>query len=448
MEPSVARVPEETQTSPDKSSVREQAKPRSAKRTSLISVVGLGYVGLPTALALRRAGRAVLGIDVSKRRLTDIRKGLCDLTAADQERLADALGNEERFQLTNDCSRLAEAAAVLICVPTPIDAHHVPDLGALRSACETVCRYAKRGQTIILTSTSYVGTTRDLLISPLRERGFAIGRDICIACSPERIDPANSAYPQEVVPRVVGATSPRCARSASAIVAAVAPAVHVVSSPEAAEMTKLYENVFRAVNVALANEMAEAAQVLQLSAAEIVDAAATKPYGFMPFQPGPGVGGHCIPCDPHYLLWQLRAQHQSMPLVERAMAGIAERPTRVAQRAGEVLSRESGRGLCGARVLLLGVAYKPGVADVRESSALALIELLQHRGARVEYHDPLVPVIERAGETLISVAKPDASLYDLVIAHTLQPGVDYSFLDGAWPVLDCTYRLPGRTVSL
>jgi UDP-N-acetyl-D-glucosamine dehydrogenase len=448
MEPSVTRVPGETRSSPENNGVPEQGNARTATRTSLIAVVGLGYVGLPTALALRRAGRAVLGVDISERRLAEIRKHLCDLTAADQERLSDALADKERFQITGECSRLAEADSVLICVPTPIDAHHVPDLSALQSACETVCRYARPGQTIILTSTSYVGTTHDLLIAPLRERGFAIGRDVCVACSPERIDPANSAYPQEVVPRVVGATSPRCARSASEIVAAVAPAVHIVSSPEAAEMTKLYENVFRAVNVALANEMAEAAHVLQLSAAEIVDAAATKPYGFMPFQPGPGVGGHCIPCDPHYLLWQLRAQHQSMPLVERAMAGIAARPMRVTERATEVISRESGRGLCGARILLLGVAYKPGVADVRESSALALIELLHNRGAQVEYHDPLVPVVERAGETLISVANPDASAYDLVIAHTLQPGVDYGFLDGAWPILDCTYRLPGRTVSL
>jgi nucleotide sugar dehydrogenase len=408
----------------------------------------MGYVGLPTALALRRAGLAVLGIDVSERRLSDIRRRLCDLTAADHGRLRDALADDERFRLTSDCSRLSEADAVLICVPTPIDAHHVPDLTALRSACETVCRHARTGQTIILTSTSYVGTTRDLLIEPLRERGFVVGRDLCVAYSPERIDPANSAYPQETVPRVVGATSPRCARRARAIVAAVAPVVHEVSSPEAAEMTKLYENVFRAVNVALANELAEAAQALSLSAAEIVDAAATKPYGFMAFQPGPGVGGHCIPCDPHYLLWQLRARHQPMPLIERAMAGIAGRPTHVAERAAEVLSRERGRGLCGARVLLVGVAYKPGVADVRESPALTLIELLQDRGAVVEYHDPLVPVVDRGSDALIAVANPDASAYDLTIAHTLQPGADYSFLESAWPILDCTYRLNGRTVSL
>ncbi|HVD86847.1 MAG TPA: nucleotide sugar dehydrogenase [Solirubrobacterales bacterium] len=413
-------------------------KPASQK----IAVVGLGYVGLPTALALRQAGQAVLGIDVSQKRLAEIRDAQCDLTPADQERLAKALG-EERFELTDECARLAEADAVIICVPTPIDGHQVPDLRALDGACESVCRYARAGQTIILTSTTYVGATRDLLVAPLTGRGLVVGVDICVAFSPERIDPANTSYPQEMVPRVLGASSPRCARKARRIVSAVAPSVHVVSSPEAAEMTKLYENVFRAVNVTLANEMAEAAHVLGLSAPEIVDAAATKPYGFMPFQPGPGVGGHCIPCDPHYLLWQLRPHH-SMPLVERAMTGIAQRPRRVADRAAEVLAEEAGRGLADARVLLVGVAYKPGVADVRESSAVTLIDLLHARGAQVEYHDPLVPVVERGGETLITVPDPDPSEYDLVIAHTLHPEFDYEFLQGESALLDCTYRLPGR----
>lgn len=417
-------------------------------RSPLIAVVGLGYVGLPTALALRQAGRAVLGIDISEQRLTEIRSQQCDLTAADKERLMQALVDDTRFQVTSDCSRLAEAETILICVPTPIDVYHVPDLAALKSSCETVCGYARKGQTIVLTSTSYVGTTRDLLISPLTERGFQVGHDICVAFSPERIDPANTSFPQELVPRVLGATSSHCAEKARSVVAAVAPSVHVVSSPEAAEMTKLYENVFRAVNITLANEMAEAAHALDLSPGEIVDAAATKPYGFMPFQPGPGVGGHCIPCDPHYLLWQLRPHNKRMPLVERAMAGIAQRPLRVAERAAELISQESGRAIHGARILLLGVAYKPGVADVRESPALTLIDSLRDRGAQVEYYDPLVPVIEHRGQTLIAVTDPDVSAYDLVIAHTLQPDADYGFLDEAWPLLDCTYRLPGRKVNL
>ncbi len=415
-------------------------------RSELIGIVGLGYVGLPTALAMHNAGRSVLGIDISQKRLAEIREEVCDLTPADRERLTAALSDEERFDLTGDCSRLAEADALIICVPTPIDTHQVPDLRALKAACETVCRHARAGQTIILTSTTYVGTTRDFLVEPLAERDFVMGGDICVAFSPERIDPANTDFPQETVPRVLGAVTPRCARRAQEVISTVAPSVHLVSSPEAAELTKLYENIFRAVNLTLANEIAEAAGVLGLAAPEIIDAAATKPYGFMPFHPGPGVGGHCIPCDPHYLLWQLRPHH-SMPLVERAMTGIAQRPRRVADRAAEVLAHEAGRGLIDARILLVGVAYKPGVSDVRESSALTLIDLLHDRGARVEYHDPLVPVLEVGSETLISVTDPDPGDYDLVIAHTLHPQFDYGFVNGG-ALLDCTYRLSGRNAHL
>ncbi|MGN6558440.1 MAG: nucleotide sugar dehydrogenase [Solirubrobacterales bacterium] len=425
-----------------------KAQRRPARsRTELVAIVGLGYVGLPTALAMHHAGRPVLGVDISQKRLAEIREEACDLLPSDHERLAAALADENRFDLSDDCGRLAEADAVIVCVPTPIDAHQVPDLRALQAACEAVCRHARAGQTIILTSTTYVGTTRDLLVAPLTKRGFVVGGDICVAFSPERIDPANADFTQDLVPRVLGAASPRCARHAAEVISTIAPSVHVVSSPEAAEMTKLYENVFRAVNLTLANEMAEAARVLRLSPPEILDAAATKPYGFMPFHPGPGVGGHCIPCDPHYLLWQLRPHH-SMPLVERAMSGIAQRPRRVAERAAEVLAQEAGRGLVDARILLVGVAYKPGVADVRESSALALIDLLHERGAQVEFHDPLVPVLERRGESLIAVTEPEPDEYDLLIAHTVHPGFDYGFLDAGRLLLDCTYRLPGRNAHL
>lgn len=415
--------------------------------SKLIGIVGLGYVGLPTALAMHAAGRSVLGIDISQKRLAEIREEVCDLTPADCRRLGTALADEERFEVTGELSRLSEPDALIVCVPTPVDAHQVPDLQALKGACEAVCRHARAGQTIILTSTTYVGATRDLLVRPLAERDFVIGGNIFVAFSPERIDPANTDFPQEVVPRVLGAVTPRCAREAQATIATVAPSVHLVSSPQAAEMTKLYENIFRAVNLTLANEIAEAAGVLGLSAPEIIDAAATKPYGFMPFHPGPGVGGHCIPCDPHYLLWQLRPHH-SMPLVERAMTGIAQRPRRVAERAAEVLAQRAGRGLEDARILLLGVAYKPGVADVRESSALTLIDLLHARGARVEYHDPLVPVLERRGETLISVPDPEPGEYDLMIAHTLHPEHDYGFVEAGGALLDCTYRLSGSNEHL
>jgi UDP-N-acetyl-D-glucosamine dehydrogenase len=426
-----------------------------------VAVVGLGYVGLPTALALHRAGAEVIGVDVSAHRLEAIRNRACDLVPADHERLATALREPKRFRLSAEEAAIGAADAVLVCVPTPVDEHRAPDLTALRAACQAVVRRARAGQTIVLTSTSYVGTTRDLLVEPLTAAGFTVGEDICVAFSPERIDPANTTHPQETVPRVLGAVTPCCADRARNVIEAVAPSVHVVSSPEAAEMTKLYENVFRAVNISLANEMAEAAATLGLSAAEVIDAASTKPYGFMPFQPGPGVGGHCIPCDPHYLLWQLRPHNQAMPLVEGAMAAIAQRPRRVVERAAELLADEVGRGLRGARVLVLGVAYKPGVADVRESPALELLDLLARRGAEVAYHDPLVPVLElgpHAGghgapppgapttAPMITVAEPAAADYDLVIAHTLHPQGDYTFLIDCPAVLDCTYRLAGDKV--
>ncbi len=215
---------------------------------------------------------------------------------------------------------LRSADAVIVCVPTPVDDHRAPDLGALGSACATVVEYAQPGQLLLLTSTTYVGCTHDLLVEPLRRRGLVAGRDIAVAFSPERIDPANERYPADRVPRVVGGATASCAGRASQVVAAVAPDVHVVSSAEAAEMTKLYENTFRAVNIALANELASVSRTLNLDAMEVIAAAATKPYGFFPFYPGPGVGGHCIPCDPHYLLWQLRALHHRAPLVEEAMA--------------------------------------------------------------------------------------------------------------------------------
>jgi UDP-N-acetyl-D-glucosamine dehydrogenase len=413
-----------------------------------VAIVGLGYVGLPTALSLHEAGAAVVGVDTSSARLRSIRRGIVDLTASDHERLGRAVADPDRFSLTRSGDALGAADAVIVCVPTPIDEHHVPDLRALSAATRTVCRHARRGQVIIVTSTAYVGSTRELVAALLRARGLDVGRDICVAFSPERIDPANAAYPQELVPRVIGAVSERCAERAEAVIELVAPTTRV-SSPEAAEMTKLYENVFRAVNISLANELADACRELSLSPREVIGAAATKPFGFMPFRPGPGVGGHCIPCDPHYLIWQLRARQVHMPLVERAMTAIALRPSQVAERAADVISQDHKRGVAGSRILVVGVSYKPGVSDVRESSALVLIAALRRRGAEVFYYDPLVPVVDTPSGPMISVAgPPDCRDYDLVIAHTVHPGFDHGFLADAWPLLDCTYSLEGRRIEL
>ncbi|MEE4543057.1 nucleotide sugar dehydrogenase [Streptomyces sp. V4-01] len=404
-----------------------------------VAVVGLGYVGLPTALALLAAGNEVIGIDTSAHRLDAIRGGDVDLLPSDLTRLAEHTG-DPRFTLTDDASAIGRADTVLVCVPTPVDRHQVPDLTALTAACAAVVAHAVPGQLLMLTSTTYVGTTRDLLVAPLTARGFTVGDDIFVAFSPERIDPGNAHHTQETTPRVVGAAGAEAGRRAAALLIRTAPSIHLLPSPEAAEMTKLWENTFRAVNIALANEFAENCRTLGIDPIPVIEAAATKPYGFMPFYPGPGVGGHCIPCDPHYLLWQLRAERTASPLVEAAMAGIAGRPRQVVRRVRELLG-DRGHAIAGARVLVVGVAYKPGVADLRESPALEIIEELAAEGAEVSFTDPLVPTAVIGGVVRESVTDPHAHAWDLVLVHTVQPTADLGWLASRHDVLDATYRL-------
>lgn len=406
---------------------------------STVAVVGLGYVGLPTALALHRRGIGVVGVDVSATRLMAIRAGDVDLLTEELADLRAALDDPD-FRLTDDGALLAEADAVIVCVPTPVDAHLNPDLRALSAACATVVERARSGQVLILTSTTYVGCTKDLLVAPLAERGLVTGDDVFVAFSPERIDPGIAEHVHTATPRVIGGVTDECLRRAAAVVGLVTGTVHRVSSAEAAEMTKLYENTFRAVTLALANEFAGICRSLAVDAVEVTQAAATKPYGFLALYPGPGVGGHCIPCDPHYLLWQLRRQRTPAPLIERAMTAIAERPHQVVARAVEVMS-DLGRGLGGARVLVVGVSYKPGVQDVRETPALEIIPGLEARGALVRYHDPLVPHIALPdGRLMASDASAPEAEWDLVLLHTVHAGHDYSWIAGCPTVLDATYR--------
>ncbi|WP_225845535.1 nucleotide sugar dehydrogenase [Streptomyces sp. HPF1205] len=403
-----------------------------------VAVVGLGYVGLPSALALHAAGHRVIGVDTDPRRLHDVRAGRVDLPPEQRERLAGALAGRG-VRLTGDPGASAAADAVVICVPTPVDPHRVPDLRALRSACSAAVEHAVPGQLLLLTSTSYVGTTRDLLIEPLARRGLRAGADVLVAFAPERIDPGDPAHAPERTPRVVGGEGPRSTEAAVALLAATAPSIHRAASPEAAEMSKLWENTFRAVNIALANELADTCLEFGLDPGHVLEAAGTKPFGFLPFRPGPGVGGHCIPCDPHYLLWHLRARGAAAPVVESAMTAIAGRPAVAVRRIREALAAR-GTAPAGARVLLLGVAYKPGVADVRESPALEILDRLAALGADVSYSDPLVPALEDAGGPAHRcVPDPRTGTWDLVVLHTRQPGMDLGWLDLAPAVLDLTY---------
>lgn len=406
-----------------------------------VAIVGLGYVGLPTALAVNASGRRVLGLDVSESRLAVIRSQQADLLESDRVRLGSAL-EDPSFMISTDLSLLARAAAVVVCVPTPVDPYLVPDLGILRAACASVVEFAVPGQLLMLTSTTYVGSTRDLLAVPLAAKGLIPGRDVFVAFSPERINPGVDAFSHEDVPRVVGGVTPACGDAAESLLKSSTKLVHVVPSADVAEMTKLVENTFRAVNIALANEFADICHELGMEVMDVIDAASTKPYGFMPFTPGPGVGGHCIPCDPHYLLWQLRKARVTAPVIEHAMAGIAGRPHQVVEKARRILS-DRNHGISGARVLVMGVAYKPDVEDLRESPALEIIAAMIADGADVAYHDPWCPTApDGQGGALVSLEDPAGWDADLVILHTRHSAMGIDWLRDAPAVLDTTYRLP------
>jgi len=405
-----------------------------------VAIVGLGYVGLPTALAYHASGSRVLALDVSPRRLRDIAARSADLIDSDRQRLETALHAPAGFRLTSDTSELGRAAAIVVCVPTPVDHQQVPDLTALRAACATVVAAVRPGQLIMLTSTTYVGCTHDLVEKPLRERGMQIGRDVFVTFSAERIDPGNVGFAQEIVPRVVGGATGQCEEEGARLLARYAARVHRVSSLATAEMTKLLENTFRAVNIALANEFADICGALDVPVTEVIEAASTKPYGFMAFYPGPGVGGHCIPCDPHYLLWQLKALHVDAGVITEAMTRIAARPRRVVDRIRDVLGR-AGKGTLGARVLVVGVTYKPDVADLRESPALEIIDHLIDVGAEVQYVDTHAPHIHLdSGRERDSLPDPAAFHPDIVLVHTRHHDADLGWLDGDAVVVDGTYR--------
>jgi nucleotide sugar dehydrogenase len=425
------------------------APPQERVEQAVAAVVGLGYVGLPTALALRSAGARVIGVDISARRLEEIRDGRAELLDSEQAQLRGYL-QDSRFSLTDRAEALEAADLVLVCVPTPVDGERRPDPGALRAACADVVRHARAGQAIVLTSTSYVGATRELLIEPLQRRGFEVGEDVFVAFAPERIDPGVDEHEQLSTPRVIGAFSESCFRHAAELLRYTCASLHQVSSPEAAEMVKLYENTFRALNIALSFEIAEACRAHLLDPLEVTEAAASKPFGFMAHYPSAGVGGHCIGVDPHYLIHPLRERGRPASVVEEAMRKLAGRPGQIVERAQEMLSDEQ-RELRGSRVLVVGVSYKAAVADCREAPALEIIRELRDRGADVEFHDPLVDSVSIDGELQQGV-DPDPRRdpsgfgpedYDLAIVATVHPGFDYGWLRRVPRVLDCTYRTPG-----
>ena len=380
-----------------------------------IGIVGLGYVGLPLAVAFAEAGHEVIGVDVDRQRVAAVNQGSSHVEDVPSERLR---GIEDRLVATATYGELDRAEAILVCVPTPLSANREPELGPLVDAATALAKVLVREQLVVLESTSYPGTTRERLAPILEESGLAAGRDFHLAYSPERVDPGRTDHTMRSTPKVVGGLTPACAERAEALYRNICDEVVPVSTPEVAELSKLLENIFRSVNIALVNELAVLADRMRIDIWEVIDAAATKPFGFMRFDPGPGMGGHCLPVDPFYLSWRAREYDFVPEFIELAGKMNQAMPYVCVERIVRALN-DAGKSVRGSRIALLGVAYKPGVGDTRESPALKILELLREHGGEVVYHDPHVPDLpqfELVGTDLAG-ALEGADLAVIVTAH-------------------------------
>lgn len=428
--------------------------------SAVVGVVGLGYVGLPLAVEVARSGYRTLGFDVNPQVVEGINAGqshIGDVTAEDVARFrADG-----RLEATTDFARLAECDAVSICVPTPLNKIKDPDLSYVLSAADAIRAALRPGQLIILESTTYPGTTDEVLLPVLQESGLKVGEDFFLCFSPERVDPGNRVWHTKNTPKVLGGVTPACAAAGLALYKRIFDTMVPVKSARAAELVKVYENTFRMINIALANEIAQACDRLGISVWDVIDAAATKPFGFMKFTPGPGLGGHCIPLDPHYLSWKMRTLAFKTRMIELASEINAEMPEYVVQKVADALN-EDAKPVRGSRVLVLGIAYKKDIDDLRESPAIEILQLLQEKGAEVAYHDPHCPVIRDDGHTplaglpLYSQPLDEETLRaaDAVVLVTDHSAVDYQLvLDAAGLVVDTRgalrgYRGAARVVGL
>jgi len=397
-----------------------------------IGIVGLGYVGVPLAVAFAEAGRDVVGVDVDYARVAALSGGHSPIEDVSDERLARAL---DRLRLSTRYADLADAGAILVCVPTPLTRNREPDLGPLLAAARGLAGVIRRDQVVVLESTSFPGTTREHMVPLLEESDLRAGEDFALAYSPERVDPGRTDHTTRTTPKVVGGLTSRCTERAAAIYADVVDEIVPVSTPEVAELSKLLENIFRSVNIALVNELAILADRMGIDIWEVVDAAATKPYGFMRFDPGPGMGGHCLPVDPFYLAWKAREYDLSMEFIELAGKVNQSQPYFCVQKIERALN-ETGKPVKGSRILLVGVSYKAGVGDLRESPALRILELLRERGGEVSYHDPHVPELAEQGLRSAELEEALGGL-DLAVIVTAHPEVDHGrIVEQAPQVLD------------
>lgn len=409
-----------------------------ADRTARVVVIGQGYVGLPLAVEVAKAGLHVTGYEISERKVELINAGRSDIDDVPDATLAP-LVKSGMLKATLDPSVIADADCVAICVPTPLSKTKDPDVSFILSAVEQVEKHLHRDMLIILESTTYPGTTEELIRPKLEASGLKVGEDFFLAFSPERVDPGNPKYGTKNTPRIVGGTTPACTKIAAEFYRTFLDQVVLVSSTQAAEMVKLLENTFRSVNIGLVNEVALMCDRLNLNVWEIIEAAATKPFGFMPFYPGPGLGGHCIPIDPHYLSWKLKSLNYYARFIELAGDINSHMPEYVVDRIARALN-EVSKPIRGANVLALGVAYKRDISDVRESPSLDVIRLLQVRGAKVAYADPHVPSIRMDDTTMQAVSLTDASLRaaDCAVILTDHTSFDYHHICAtAQMVMDC-----------
>jgi UDP-N-acetyl-D-glucosamine dehydrogenase len=396
-----------------------------------VAVIGAGYVGVPHAHVFAEAGKRVLLVDVSEAVVDGLNRGeshIEDVSSETLKRHVDA----GKLAATTDYDALREADAVLIALPTPLSKQREPDLSILRGSVRELASRLRRGHLVVLESTTYPGTTRETVLPILEESGLKVGEDFALAFSPERVDPGNAQWTTRNVSKVVGGITDGCTKRATELYASAVDTVHEVSTPEAAELTKLLENIFRSVNIALVNELAQLCERMGISVWEVVDAAATKPFGFMSFKPGPGLGGHCIPIDPFYLTWKAREYGFYTEFIELAGKVNENMPYHCRSLVSQALNHGLQRSLSGSKILVLGVAYKSDIGDTRESPALKLMELLRKGGAEVSYHDRHVPELD--GQR--SVALEPAS-YDCVAIVTAHSGIDYDKLvDEAKLVVD------------
>ncbi len=416
-----------------------------ADHSARVCVIGLGYVGLPLAVGFARCGYTVIGLDVDERKVASLRRSESYIQDVSDGTLAPLI-EQDLLRPTTDYDQLHNVDIVFICVPTPFDAMKAPDLTDVEAAAHGIAQRLHRGQLIVLQSTTYPGTTEEVVQPILEGTGMVAGEHFCLAFSPERIDPGNAQFTAENTPKVVGGVTPLCTQLAVDLLKQLTPQIHIVSAPRAAEMTKLLENIFRSVNIALVNELALLSERMGIDFWEVIGAASTKPFGFMPFYPGPGVGGHCIPVDPYYLSWKAREYDFYTKFIELAAEVNQSMPYHVVERTVQALGRQ-GKALHGARVLVLGVAFKRDVDDARNSPAERVIELLRSAGAQVQYNDPYVPCYRVGGnvfcgQQVVLESQPLTeellSAHDVVVIVSAHRVYDYAWIVEHAPlIVDC-----------